>query len=171
MDFLVYINNLHLNPIISNLFIFITSLGDRGYIWIAIGLVFVCSKKYRVYGVILLITLLITALLGEGLLKHLLMRPRPFEVNESLNVLISKPPSYSFPSGHSASSASAATIIFQANKKLGMGAIFLAFLICISRIILLVHYPIDVLGGALLGFTVAFIIIKFCNYKGFLPNR
>lgn len=171
MDFLVHIDQLNLNPIISQIFIFITSLGDRGYIWIAIGLVFICTKKYRRYGILLLITLLITSLIGEGLLKHLIMRPRPFEVNEALNILISKPPSYSFPSGHSASSVAAATIIFQGNKKMGIGAIILAFLICLSRILLLVHYPTDVLGGALLGFTVAYIIIKLSRYNHFLPKN
>lgn len=171
MDFLVYINNLNLNPIISNIFIFITSLGDQGRIWIAIGLVFISIKKYRTYGVILLITLLITSLIGEGLLKHLIMRPRPFQVNEALNVLITKPTSYSFPSGHSASSVAAATVIFQADKKLGIGAIVLAFLICLSRIIVGVHYPTDVLGGALLGFTLAVIIIKFSRHKHFLSNQ
>lgn len=90
-------------------------------------------------------------ILGEGILKHIVGRLRPS--NEILNSsgLISKPLSYSFPSGHTASAFAAAGILAKYFKKYSALIFTLAVLIAFSRLYLYVHYPTDVLAGLFLG--------------------
>jgi undecaprenyl-diphosphatase len=149
----------HLYHPISNAFmIFITYLGEFGWIWILISLLLLCKKKYRPYGVLMLCSLLLTFLIGEVGLKNIVGRVRPCDVQASLPILIPRPDGFSFPSGHAASSFTAAVILFHANRKWGIGALILASLIAFSRIYLYVHYPTDVLAGICLGTGIATIL-------------
>ena len=68
---------------------------------------------------------------------------------------------YSFPSGHTLSSVTGATILTMTNRKFGYWAIPLALLISLSRLYLFVHFPSDVLGAALLGLVIG--IAVFCG--------
>lgn len=74
--------------------------------------------------------------------------------------LLSKPMSYSFPSGHTASSFAAVGIIFSTLKKFRIHAIIFASLIAFSRMYLFVHYPSDIFGGILLGLFCSKIVLK-----------
>ena len=67
-------------------------------------------------------------------------------------LLVSPPTDYSFPSGHTLASFEAATALYKDHTVYGFLAFVLAILIAFSRIYLQVHYPSDVLGGAILGF-------------------
>ena len=77
----------------------ITFLGDSGIIWIAFSLCLVCSKTYRRQGLVLLVVLAITFLVGDVVLKNWIQRPRPFQ-EMPVELLIPPPESFSFPSGH-----------------------------------------------------------------------
>ena len=92
-------------------------------------------------------------LVGNVALKNLIARPRPCWV-ESVPLLIASPTDYSFPSGHTLSSAIAATILTKTDRRFGYAAIPLAALIAFSRLYLYVHWPSDVLAGALLGILI-----------------
>lgn len=154
--------NLH-NPFLDKLVPKITILGNMGLIWIIIGIIFICNKKYRKYGIIMLCTLCIGVLLGDGIIKQLVARQRPFNFIDNLQLLISPPTSFSFPSGHSMSSFSAATIIYIANNKMGIGAFLLAAIIGFSRMYLYVHYPSDVLVGCILGIILSVAVYKIIS--------
>ena len=156
--------NLH-NPFLDKLVPNITLLGNGGLIWITIGILFICSKKYRKYGIIMLCTLCIGVLLGDKVIKPLVARQRPFYFVENIQLLINPPTSFSFPSGHSMSSFTAATIIYIANKKMGLGAFILAAIIGFSRMYLYVHYPSDVLIGCILGISLSIIVYKVISPK------
>ena len=111
----------HLYHPISNAFmIFITYLGEFGWIWILISLLLLCKRKYRPYGVLMLCSLLLTFLIGEVGLKNIVGRVRPCDVQASLPILVPRPNGFSFPSGHAASSFTAAVILFHANRKWGI---------------------------------------------------
>ena len=78
---------------------------------------------------------------------------------EGLTRLIEKQSDYSFPSGHTAASFAAAVILFlQLPKKYGIPALILAVLISFSRLYLGVHYPTDVLAGAVSGTLIALAV-------------
>ena len=95
-----------------------------------------------------------TLLIGDEWLKHLVMRSRPcFDYPwVSLAIATPGPHDYSFPSGHAFASFAAAAAMSPSLPVYGRVAVFtLAVLIAFSRIYLFVHYPTDVLGGAVLG--------------------
>lgn len=133
----------------------ITSLGNAGIIWIIIGLCMTISKKYRKTGIFVLVGLLMGLIIGNGLVKNLVARPRPCWLNPDFRLLIECPTDYSFPSGHTQASFISATIITLKHRKMGLIVIPLAVLIGFSRLYLYVHFPSDVLGGAIMGILIA----------------
>ncbi len=153
------------NAFTDTIFLYITYLGEAGFIWILLSLIMLISKKYRIYGFLSLMALLFTFLIGELALKHLIARERPFIADPNITLLMHPPSGFSFPSGHSGSSFTAATIFYFTNKKFGICAYILAFLIAFSRIFLHAHYPTDVICGALLGIIVASIVIFIYKKK------
>lgn len=151
-------DTLNPNDFLVNFFSFITHLSDGGAIWIAIGLCLLLKKQTRQGGVLLLLGLAIASTIGNDILKHIFERPRPF-VTLGLTPFIKAPYSFSFPSGHSLASFAGATIIFYLNKKWGILAYTLAILTALSRVILMVHYPTDVIAGSIIGIISSAIII------------
>jgi membrane-associated phospholipid phosphatase len=91
------------------------------------------------------------------LLKFFIHLPRPFVKFTDISPLISES-NFAFPSGHATFFAALATAIFLIHKKVGYFFMFLAFLIGISRIIVGVHFPLDILGGFVLGAVIAYFI-------------
>lgn len=142
----------------------ITILGDFGMIWIVISLLLLIRHRTRRCGIAMLFALLIGAILGEGILKHAIMRSRPFTLYADLPALIAPPLSSSFPSGHTLSGFAAATVLFCRNRKIGIGAYALAALIAFSRLYLSVHFPSDVVAGMLLGIGVGVFSHYLTNY-------
>ncbi len=156
INILYFIQNNIQNKFLNPIMIFLTSLGNLGFIWIAISILLIISKKYRKIGLLTLAALIVNTLLGEGILKHIIERSRPFATYESLHIMITKPSSYSMPSGHTSASFAAAFMLAYYFKNIYS----LASLIAFSRLYLLVHYPSDVLTGALLGYLSFLIVIK-----------
>lgn len=98
--------------------------------------------------------------LGDNILKPWIARLRPFQVHPKDSLLILAPSGYSFPSGHTFSSFTAATILLWTDKKIGIPAFILASLIGFSRLYLYVHFPSDVLAGIILGLAVGTVTWK-----------
>lgn len=136
----------------------ITSLGKMGIVWIVIAAAMIVSRKYRKQGIVLLAALAVGVLVGNLLLKNIVARPRPCWLDTSVHLLVSKPTDYSFPSGHTLSSAIGATVLMFTDRRLGAAAIVLACLIAFSRIYLFVHFPSDIIGGAVIGAAIGVIV-------------
>lgn len=140
--------------------ILFTTLGNGGFIWIVLGVVLVVFPRTRTCGIGMLGALIMTIVVNNLFLKNIFMRPRPFEVDTSIRLLIPAPRDYSFPSGHSASSFAAATVLFHYYHKAGVVALMVAAIIAFSRLYLFVHYPTDVLGGMALGVLDACLVLQ-----------
>lgn len=153
-EILYAINNLH-NPILDKIMIVITNLGDAGLIWIGIAIILLFIKKTRRCGALMLVSMVLGLIIGNGILKNLIARQRPCWLDETIPLLISKPLDYSFPSGHTLASFEAAVMIFLHNKKWGIISFIPAILIAFSRMYLFVHFPTDILGGAILGSIIS----------------
>ena len=169
LEFLQALYSMH-HPVLDAIMTFITHLGDAGIFWIVISIVLICTKKYRKAGIASLISLLLSVIITNLVLKNLFDRPRPFTFDETVKLLIATPHDSSFPSGHSAASMASAVAFFIYNKKIGIPAIILALLIAFSRLYIFVHYPSDVLAGLFVGtlyaVTAAWIVNKIYTKKG-----
>ena len=155
-----FIQNYIRNPILDKVMVFITTLGNSGMIWIVTALLMLCSKKYRTTGIMLSLGLIGSLLFGNVILKPLFHRTRPFDIVEGIELLIAAPHDYSFPSGHTLASVISATILLIRDRKIGFSALVLAILIAFSRLYLYVHFPTDVLGGAVIGVIIGFFSVK-----------
>lgn len=132
-----------------------------GYFLLAAALLMIFSSdgwKNRVY---YLSFLSLTLILSRGLLTELIRffyyRPRPFLTLE-ISPLIDQVGKGSFPSGHAAFYFALAGVIFFLNKKAGWYFLAGALLIGIARIFVGVHWPLDILGGLLVGALSVWII-------------
>lgn len=130
---------------------YVSDIGNMGAVWVIFSLILITNREYRNIGIMCLAALLLTTVIGEGLLKNIIQRPRPFAQFASIQPLIPEPSSFSFPSGHTGSSFAAATVIARNLKKAAIPALALAAAVAFSRLYLMVHYPSDILGGIILG--------------------
>ncbi|MCG8539371.1 MAG: phosphatase PAP2 family protein [Clostridia bacterium] len=146
---------------------FISKLGNLGFIWLTISIILILNKKYRRAGILAIYSLIISLILGEVLLKNIIQRARPFIHIPNIDLLITRPTSYSFPSGHTSSSFAALGAFAEIidNKKIIIPLLALAFLMAFSRMYLMVHYPTDILGGIVLGIVSSKIAYKYCLRK------
>lgn len=146
------------SPILDTFFKYFTTIGNHAELWFIIIIVLSLLKKYRRAAKYSLLALLTEVFLVEGILKHLFQRTRPFYHNTLVQLIIEVPSGYSFPSGHTASSFAIAMFLYLNDvpfKKLILG---LAYLMGFSRLYVYVHYPSDVIVGALIGIGVAYFV-------------
>ncbi|WP_234123373.1 phosphatase PAP2 family protein [Clostridium hydrogenum] len=142
-----YIQNKYLDRIMP----IITGMGNLGIIWVVIALALMLDKQYREIGNIVVLTLIISTIVGEGIVKHVVRRVRPCNFYNNLSLLIEKPVSYSFPSGHTLSSFAVAEVLSKYWSQYKLIFIGIALLIALSRLYLYVHYPTDVIAGIVIG--------------------
>lgn len=142
------IQKLH-TPFLDEVMKGITFLGESGWFWILVAVLLFCQKRTRKIG------LAVGLLLGNIILKPLIARQRPCWLDGSIPLLIASPRDFSFPSGHTLASFEGAVSIFLYRRDWGLWALALAVLIAFSRLYLFVHFPTDVLAGAVLGTAIA----------------
>ena len=142
-------------PFLDNFILLITSLAS--YVWYILIIGFLLNKPTRKLGVILAVAMILQYLVNGGVLKHLFARVRPCNVDATIELLIKRPKGFSFPSGHSAAAFCAVGVLYGAKiKRLLWPSFILACLIAFSRLYLYVHFPTDVLAGALCGFLIGY---------------
>ena len=102
-------------------------------------------------------------LVGQYGLKDLIARPRPCHLDQTVELLVKRPSSYSCPSTHTAWAFAAAASVWMYFKKPGAVLLAVAALIGFSRMYLFVHFPTDVLFGAVLGAALAVLTVWALN--------
>jgi undecaprenyl-diphosphatase len=139
-----------LNPVFEGL----SYAGRLGLIWIALALL-LCGL-YRRWGVLALTVIAVAvADWSAAGIKALVDRPRPPLRYPEPDPLVRTPHDASFPSGHAATSFAAAMMLSLAFPRFTPWLVVLASAVAFSRIYVGVHYPLDVIGGALLGTLLA----------------
>ncbi|MBI3888846.1 phosphatase PAP2 family protein [Candidatus Nomurabacteria bacterium] len=91
--------------------------------------------------------------------KHLFSTSRPFDAFPQVHSLVVET-GYSFPSGHATFFMALAVAIFFYHKKAGYVFMFFALLIGLARVIAGVHFPVDILGGFVLGGLVSCLVAR-----------
>jgi undecaprenyl-diphosphatase len=144
--------------------------GRLGLLWIGIALV-LCAL-YRRWGVLGL-TIIAVALADWSAIgmKALFDRDRPPLRYPEPDPLVRVPLDGSFPSGHAATSFAGATILAFAFPRLAPLLYVLAAAVSFSRVYVGVHYPLDILGGAVLGVFVAFAVRFLVLGRGRFARR
>lgn len=146
-----------LTPVVT----FITHLGDKGFIWILFIIAALMFRNTRKAGIISAEALTISYMINNLFLKNVIARTRPYEVFSEVERLIGRQADFSFPSGHSASSFAVGLVLFLIlPKRYGLPCLVLATMIALSRLYVGVHYPSDVICGALSGSLIAYILYR-----------
>ncbi len=114
------------------------------------------SKSRIIYSLFMSITVSVTS---SHLLKRLISRNRPFETIDKIDFLGKEWKDKSFPSAHTAAAFSNAFVLSFYYTNFTILFYLLASSVAISRIYMGVHYPSDIIGGALVGLTVATFFI------------
>lgn len=138
-----------------------TTLGNYGYVWIFISALLLFNEKTLHTALQAIFGLILTTAIGEGIIKHIARRKRPFFHFKHLKLNIAAPITYSFPSGHTASSFCSLCIIGSLNAWVFLSCLCLALSISYSRMYLKVHYPSDVLCGMILGICCGVFVLHF----------
>ena len=132
----------------------ITHLGDKGAFWILVTLALLIypRRKTRRLGVFCGVSMVVGLLVTNLIIKNWVARIRPYELIQGLECIVAKADDFSFPSGHTTNSLACAWVLFRkAPRKWGVPALVLAILIALSRLYVGIHYPTDILGGAVIG--------------------
>ena len=143
-----------LMPIITNfdywkipIVLFLTSLAIWG------------GKKGRIVVILTLIGFVLSDQLSVNVFKPLFSRARPYVVFTHLSPLVESAPLSSFPSTHASNIFAVTVLLSYYYRKFLPLNLFIAFMVSFSRIYVRVHYPSDVVAGAILGIACAFLVI------------
>jgi undecaprenyl-diphosphatase len=140
---------------VRQLFSVVSRLGD-GVIWYT--LVAALPLLYGERGIVPALQMVVTGVIGLLLyrfLKRMFVRERPFITHPAITLAGVPLDRYSFPSGHTLHAVSFTTTAVAQFPELGWVLVPLALLIALSRVVLGLHYPTDVLAGAGIGATLA----------------
>lgn len=165
----IFINQGLQNYVLDALMVFVTYWSYLLFVALIIPLLITDLRK----GLFLFLTAALGFFAADGIgdfLKHIIERPRPCQVLPEARLIVKCIDSFSFPSGHAATSFAAASLIGHYFRKAAVPAFIIAVLVAFSRIYVGVHYPSDVVGGAVLGGAVAGLIIYLRQYRVERPD-
>tara|TARA_B100000579_G_C22684584_1_gene781980 strand:+ start:164 stop:763 length:600 start_codon:yes stop_codon:yes gene_type:complete len=146
--------------------VFMPTITSKNFLTV-IGLILIfylvvfCGKKGRIAILVLIFAAGASDAICAQIIKPWIGRMRPsHDFIEYINLLVSKGGKWSFPSNHAANSFAFATVLsyFYERKKI---ILFLsASLIAYSRVYVGVHYPLDIVFGALIGYILSWIVLS-----------
>jgi len=171
------INGVWINPMLDLCMTLLSRVNDYALVWLVLlGALAALGGRIGRRAALAGLIALVVGVASSEVLKNRMMQPRPFLSLSDVRLLVSPPSSYSLPSLNATYAFAASSgALFAARRLLGRvslwGWSFLALAVAISysRIYVGVHYPNDVLSGALLGlfagWLAAFIVDRLGNTK------
>ena len=175
VDLFYFINHNLQNPIFDAVLPLITHLG--GFVWmliIVIALIIYAKWKnketLKKVAILALCALLLADLVTYAI-KLIVQEPRPYLVLDNARLLVYEDDVFAFPSGHATSTLAVVTVFVLKAKELvkkhynilKILLIMFVVIIMFSRVYCGVHYPFDVLTGAIIGIAGALVVNKYEN--------
>jgi len=157
-----FINGTIANPILNWLMPIVTNENNVAILLLLfwLWLLLFNGKRGKIAAILLLLSVILTDVLAAQIIKPWIGRIRPsYAMADNINLLIGKGGKYSFVSNHAANTMSAAVILGYFYKKWKNIAIAISLIVGFSRVYVGVHYPFDVLGGWIFGYSIAWGII------------
>jgi undecaprenyl-diphosphatase len=166
----VFCNQTLANPVTDVVMPALTNWNQSWIGWSIVAVLWVFllwkgGKKGRVVGLFVIPLIVVGDHLSSNVLKFMIERARPcHEINgativEHIHLLVPCGSGYSFPSSHAFNNFSLATFLSYYYRRWSWMFFVYAFLMGYSRLVVGVHYPSDVLGGAMLGFMYTCVVI------------
>ncbi|MBI2543603.1 MAG: phosphatase PAP2 family protein [Candidatus Aenigmarchaeota archaeon] len=155
----LFINHSLVNPVFDAILPFTHNLP---YILFAVSVAYFFLRNERKLSLLLAIGIIIS-LVAVTLIKFSVDRPRPFEVYDDVRVLADADNSPSFPSNHVQTSFLVGTIVGRFHPYIGIFIYFLSAVVALGRVYTGVHYPTDVIAGALIGILIGWVVLRFLS--------
>lgn len=162
---LIWMQDVLRNDYLTYFFKFVTTLGNGMGIYPLFCILFLCKQDTRHLGIVSAVSMASYGAIFTWGVKGICQRVRPYEVITSLEPLVKLPKDSSFPSGHTGTAFAFASVLYFMldNKIYGIIAYIFAVLMGISRMYVGVHYPSDVVAGAMFGTILGYIVVKIMH--------
>lgn len=163
----LFINHLPHTPLSDALALTISGIGKGGLLFLLLGLLLFVREERKDHSFIYSIagTLTTSWLLVEGLLKPFIAKSRPFLFGngESAIVVDTITTGFSFPSSHATFAWALAVVLARKEPRWRWGLYTVASLVSLSRVYLGVHFPIDAVAGAFIGWGIGRLFLLSVN--------
>jgi len=146
-----------------NIFITFTASFILWFMYAGIIVLWLIDGKIKKEQAIHALVVSFVAWLLAEIIKQMFPSLRPFVTDGNTPLTLTVPSAIdgSFPSGHSAAAFGLAFALWLHKRKTGWLYLLLAVVVGTARVLAFVHYPVDILGGALLGIFTALFLDKF----------
>jgi undecaprenyl-diphosphatase len=154
------------SPLLTTLMTGLSDVARGAAVWFVLVLVVPIARPRRWPAAVqALLALALTIFVVDVIAKPAFNRPRPYDMHPDTGALVDKPSTSSLPSGHAANAVAGAYVLSRLAPE--ARAIFwpLALLIAFSRIYLGVHYPGDIVVGAIIGWGVAAFVVGHTKWR------
>jgi undecaprenyl-diphosphatase len=152
------INSSH-TPAMDDAMVLASAVGRGSFVWIVVALIAAVFPRHRMAAWRVLLSVGLAHLLVNAVIKPVIDRDRPFETATEVRLIDQRPRTASFPSGHAASAFAGALAVGRLFPAARVVWWALAVAIALSRIYVGVHWPSDVIAGALIGWALAWFAL------------